>query len=58
MDPWGKVSVECLHGTDVMLAEVDLDYLASVRDSMPVHRHRRFDLYSEVIRLDVTSGWC
>lgn len=36
----------CRNGTDVAVAEIDLDYLQTVRLQMPVMEHRRHDLYS------------
>lgn len=39
---------QCREGTDVSVAEIDLEYLKSVRTNMPVCNHRRPDLYGEV----------
>jgi predicted amidohydrolase len=49
IDPWGKVLASCGEGDGVAVAEVDLDYLARVRASMPVWEHRRDDIYSKQI---------
>jgi len=46
IDPWGKVLVE-LDGVTPGLAVADLDFaeLSKVRQKMPVHTHRRIDLF-------------
>ncbi|KAL8595196.1 hypothetical protein ACOMHN_013869 [Nucella lapillus] len=51
VDPWGTVVAQCREGTDVAVAEVDLTYLAKIRQEMPVRSHRRHDLYPEVFPL-------
>ncbi len=45
VDPWGCVVACCKEGEDVAFAEIDLDYVKSVRDKLPVRSHRRHDLY-------------
>ncbi len=41
IDCWGKV-IDCLEaGEGVVITEIDLNYLQSVRSSVPVHAHRR-----------------
>jgi nitrilase len=45
VDPWGTVTAQCREGVDTLVAELDLDYLRSVRERMPVLRHRRRDLF-------------
>lgn len=52
VDPWGCVVAQCREGTDVALAEIDLHYLAKIREEMPVWSHRRHDLYSRILNLD------
>ena len=56
MDPWGAVLAQCKEGTDLATAEVDLTYLAQIRQDMPVWKHRRHDLYSQVIPLQCVTG--
>jgi predicted amidohydrolase len=46
VDPWGTVVAQCREGLGTVLAELDLDYLAGVRQRMPVQRHRRRDLFT------------
>ncbi|CAG0891316.1 unnamed protein product [Darwinula stevensoni] len=46
VDPWGRVIAQCREGTDVAVAKVDLEYLRKIRQEMPVHSHRRPDVYS------------
>lgn len=45
VDPWGTVIAQCREGVAVVTADLDLDYLADVRERMPIHRHRRRDLF-------------
>jgi len=56
VDPWGTVVSQCSEGQGLCLAEVDLDYLNSVRTNMPVWQHRRPDLYSQVQNLSDSSS--
>lgn len=46
VDPWGTVVAEVSEGNNIALAEIDIKYLEKVRREMPVHQHRRSDLYS------------
>jgi deaminated glutathione amidase len=39
VDPWGKILAELADGPGVILAEVDLDYLARVRAELPCLEH-------------------
>lgn len=41
-DPWGVVLERLAKGPGVVSAEMDLDYTASVRASLPALAHRRF----------------
>lgn len=45
VDPWGTVLAQCGERPDTLVAELDMDYLRSVRERMPVQRHRRRDLF-------------
>jgi nitrilase len=45
VDPWGTIVAQCRERTDTLLAELDLEHLRSVRERMPVQRHRRRDLF-------------
>jgi predicted amidohydrolase len=45
VDPWGVVIAQCREGVGILSAELDLEYLRSVRERMPVQRHRRRDLF-------------
>lgn len=45
MDPWGDVIAQCSEGKNIATAEINLDYIKNVRQSMPVWKHRRSDLY-------------
>ena len=41
----GMVIAQCREGVDTLSAELDMDYLRSVRERLPVQRHRRRDLF-------------
>jgi predicted amidohydrolase len=45
VDPWGVVIAQCGEGVGILSAELDREYLHSVRERMPVQRHRRRDLF-------------
>lgn len=45
MDPWGNVVAQCSENTNIATAEINLDYVKNVQQSMPVWKHRRNDLY-------------
>jgi nitrilase len=42
IDPWGQVLGSLDDGAGVVVADIDLDYLKTLRQKMPVHEHRRF----------------
>jgi predicted amidohydrolase len=44
-DPWGTVIAQCREGVDTLAVDLDMDYLHSVREKMPVTKHRRRDLF-------------
>ncbi|XP_062367316.1 deaminated glutathione amidase isoform X4 [Cinclus cinclus] len=44
-DPWGTVVAQCQEGPGLCLAQLDLAYLEQVRRELPVHGHRRGDIY-------------
>jgi predicted amidohydrolase len=41
VDPWGKVLAELPDGSGIVIAEVDLDFLAKVRAELPALSHRK-----------------
>lgn len=46
VSPWGEV-IDRLGGEeDILIAELDLDYLEKVRKELPLLKHKRYDLYS------------
>ncbi|NXL88432.1 NIT1 amidase, partial [Alectura lathami] len=47
-DPWGTVVAQCGESPGLCYAEIDLEYLRRVRREIPVHSHRRPDLYGTV----------
>ena len=48
IDPWGTV-VASFDGerTGVDTFEIDLELVDSTRSNMPMHEHRRYDLYGD-----------
>ncbi len=48
IDPWGSVVAQCTDREDIAVAEIDLDYVASVRTRMPVFEHRHPSIYGTV----------
>lgn len=42
VDPWGAVISDCGDGEGIVFAEIDLDYMKQVRQSIPVSKHRKF----------------
>eukprot|EP00966_Prymnesium_polylepis_P086730 2007590-Prymnesium_polylepis.2 len=47
-DPWGTCIAHLGEdGTGVATFEIDLDLVQSTRDNMPMHAHRRYDLYGD-----------
>jgi predicted amidohydrolase len=45
IDPWGTVVAQCRDGEGVAVADVDVDWIATVRRRIPVLQHRRDELY-------------
>jgi nitrilase len=45
VDPWGTVVAQCREGVDTLAVELDMAYLRSIRERMPVLKHRRQDLF-------------
>ena len=41
VDPWGKILGELFDGPGIVMAEIDLDYLAKVRTELPALDHRK-----------------
>lgn len=42
IDPWGTILDRLPVGPGIVVGDIDLEYLAQVRESLPVHLHRRF----------------
>ena len=40
VDPWGRILDELTRGSDVVVAEVNRNYQASLRSSLPALSHR------------------
>jgi predicted amidohydrolase len=41
IDPWGRIIAELPHGSGVITATIDFDYLATIRAELPALSHRR-----------------
>jgi len=41
VDPWGKILAELADGPGIVVAEIDLDYLAKIRAELPALDHRK-----------------
>jgi predicted amidohydrolase len=41
VDPWGRILARAPDKPSVITAEIDLDYLAAVREELPALKHRR-----------------
>ena len=48
-DPWGKcvARLDDPHATGVATFEIDPELIRSTRQNMPMHEHRRYDLYGD-----------
>ncbi|MCL2688186.1 MAG: carbon-nitrogen hydrolase family protein [Methanobrevibacter sp.] len=46
VNPWGEIVVECGYDEELIVAEIDLDEIATVREELPLLKNRRIDLYS------------
>lgn len=46
MSPWGEVVATTEEKEDIIYGEVDLGYVAKVRQELPLLKHRRTDIYS------------
>ncbi len=46
VDPWGNVIAKAREGIGIALAEIDLDYLDSIREQIPSIANRRGDMYT------------
>ena len=45
VDPWGVIIAQCREEVGCIVGEVDADYIHTVRKRMPIHKHRRSDLF-------------
>jgi len=45
VDPWGTIIAQCRESVDILSVELDMEYLATVRQRLPIQRHRRRDLF-------------
>ena len=48
IDPWGTVIAQCHDGDAIAVADIDLGFLDSVRQRIPVWNHRRPEVYGRV----------
>lgn len=52
LDPWGKVVAETDETEQIVYANIDADYVTSVREQVPTHFQKRNDVYKV---MDMTS---
>ncbi len=45
-NPWGKVINKLEEKEDILIQDINLDYIDEIRESLPLLKHRRTDLYS------------
>ena len=45
VDPWGKVITHMDEKEGMVLTEIDLEYVKSVREQLPLLKQRRTDIY-------------
>lgn len=43
--PWGDVVAECGHGEEIIVQQIDLEYINKIRRQLPLLNSRRKDLY-------------
>jgi nitrilase len=44
IDPWGNIMNELEEGSGIITADIDLGYLESLRNKLPIYDHRRFSV--------------
>ncbi|KAG7662000.1 NIT3 [[Candida] subhashii] len=49
VDPYGKVIAEAGEGEEIVYAELDKDLIPNIREGIPVHYQRRFDIYGDFV---------
>eukprot|EP00933_Yihiella_yeosuensis_P024335 TRINITY_DN18864_c0_g2_i1.p1 TRINITY_DN18864_c0_g2~~TRINITY_DN18864_c0_g2_i1.p1 ORF type:complete len:312 (-),score=64.22 TRINITY_DN18864_c0_g2_i1:258-1193(-) len=47
IDPWGKILIDMEARTGLTTFEIDPELVKSTRDNMPMHKHRRYDIYGD-----------
>jgi deaminated glutathione amidase len=47
IDPWGTVLGRAPERVCTVVTEIDFDYVDEVRGKIPVHQHRRPDVYAK-----------
>ena len=45
VSPWGEVLKRLGGKEDILIADIDLDYLHKVREELPLLKHKRYDVY-------------
>ncbi len=45
VSPWGNVLERLSGKEDILIADIDLDYLEKIRNELPLLKHKRYDLY-------------
>ena len=45
MDPWGKFIARTDESEGIVYGDIDLEYVDSIREQLPLLKHRREELY-------------
>lgn len=56
VDPLGTVIAQCSEEPGFVLAPIDLSLVKSVRQTMPLERHRRYDVYPKTVSSPVRDN--
>ena len=46
VNPWGKIIAEAGYDEELIIAEINLEEIATIREELPIIKNRRTDLYS------------
>lgn len=54
-DPWAKVIAECGKYEEILVAAIDLSIVKEVRESIPIWKQKRSDMYSTISLKTINS---
>ncbi len=49
VDPWAKVLNKLDENQAVLIQEIDLDVVNDMRQSIPIWKQKRYDMYSQIV---------